>query len=299
VTVTLPARPALAAHERGARGIPRRRHIVPTAVLILGAVYTLFPVLWIVIASTKNRAELFSTSTLVPSLGSGFFDNVRELSDYEGGRFWTWGLNSLLYAGVGGALSTLVAASAGFALAKYRFAGRDAVFSALLAGVLVPGITLAIPQYLLISKVGLANTYWSVLLPTLISPYAIYLSRIYAAAAIPDEMVEAARLDGASEFGIFRVIAIPVMMPGLITVFLLQFVAVWNNFLLPYIMLSDDRRFPLTVGLFSLLNQGASQPALYTLVITGALLSIVPLIIAFLVLQRYWRMDLVSGGVKG
>ena len=136
------------------------------------------------------------------------------------------------------------------------------MFNTLLAGVLVPAITLAIPQHLLISRLGLADTYWSVLVPTLISPYGIYLSRIHAAAAIPDGMLEAGRIDGASELSLFRRLALPVMAPGLITVFLLQLVAIWNNFVLPYIMLTSDRRFPLTVGLFSLLNQGASQPAL-------------------------------------
>ena len=105
-------------------------------------------------------------------------------------------------------------------------------------------------------------------------------------------------MDGASELRIFTRIALPMMCPGLVTVFLFQFVAIWNNFLLPYIMLSDDEKFPITLGLSRLLEQGATTPALYTLVITGALLAIVPLIVLFLVIQRYWRLDLLSGAVK-
>jgi multiple sugar transport system permease protein len=208
-------------------------------------------------------------------------------------------LNSLLFAGVGALLSVAVSATAGYALAKYRFCGRTAIFNTILAGVLLPQVTLAVPQYLLLAKVGLAGTYWSVLLPSILSPYGIYLGRIYAQAAIPDDMLAAGRLDGANATRLFRSVALPQLVPGLVTIFLLQFVAIWNNFLLPFIMLSDDHKFPMTVGLYTMLNQGLSQPVLYTLVITGSLLSIIPLIALFLTLQRFWRLDLISGAVKG
>ena len=145
----------------------------------------------------------------------------------------------------------------------------------------------------------MTDTYWSVLLPSILSPYGIYLARIYAAAAVPDSVLEAARTDGAGEGRIFGRVALPMMLPGLVTVFLFQFVAIWNNFLLPFIMLSDDDKFPVTVGLFTLLNQGQTVPALYSVVIIGVLLSIMPLVALFLTLQRYWRLDLVSGAVKG
>ncbi len=207
-------------------------------------------------------------------------------------------LNTGLYAGVGALLSVVVSAMAGYGLAKYSFAGKKAVFNTLLAGVLVPAVVLAIPQYLLLAKLGMTNTYWSVLLPSIISPYGIYLARIYAAASVPDDVIEAARTDGAKDFRIFRTMAVPMMLPGLVTVFLFQFVGIWNNYMLPYIMLGDDKLFPLTVGLSGLLNQGASQPAMYTSVITGALLSILPLIALFLTLQRYWQVDLAAGAVK-
>ena len=154
---------------------------------------------------------------------------------------------------------------------------------------LVPPVVLALPQYLLLAKVGLTNSYWSVLIPSVLSPYGIYLARIYANASVPDEVIESARVDGCPEGRLFARIAVPMMMPGLVTVFLFQFVAIWNNFLLPFIMLSDENKFPLTVGLYTLLNRGASSPALYSLVVTGALLSILPLIALFLALQRYWR----------
>lgn len=270
--------------------------VLPTLVLLIGAVYFLLPVAWVVIASTKSPADLFSTFTFAP--GGAFIQNIKDLTAYNGGIFWQWAANTALYSVVGAFLSAMLSGLTGYTLAKFRFPGRTAIFNVLLAGVLVPGITLAIPQYLLLAKVGLTNTYWAVLLPSIISPYGIYLARIYAAAAVPDELIEAGRTDGAGEWRIYRSIALPVLRPALVTLFLLQFVGIWNNFLLPFIMLGDDRKFPLTVGLYTLLNRGNTLPALYTVVIIGSLLSIIPLIVLFLTLQRYWRVDLISGAVK-
>lgn len=290
-------RPEPAIQARARRSGPLG--VFPTAVLIAGAVYCLLPVVWVITASTKTPAELFSTFSLSPSLHGGLVDNVRNLFKYHNGEFVQWAWNTLLFAGVGALLSVAVSATAGYALAKYRFRGRTLIFNSILAGVLLPQVTLAVPQYLLLAKVGLAGTYWSVLLPSVLSPYGIYLARIYAQAAVPDDMLAAGRLDGANSFRLFRSIALPQLAPGLITIFLLQFVAIWNNFLLPFIMLSNDHRFPMTVGLYTMLNQGLTEPALYSLVITGSLLSIIPLIALFLGLQRFWRLDLISGAVKG
>lgn len=270
--------------------------VFSTGILLLGAVYCLFPVLWVVMAASKDGSELFSTFTLAPS--THLWDNIVELSEYRDGLYWRWVLNTALYAGVGALASTWVSALSGYVLAKFDFPGKRGVFTVLLMGVLVPGVILAIPQYFLLAEVGLTNTYWSVLLPQIISPYGIYLARIYAAAAVPTDVIEAARTEGAGELYVFNRIALPMMGPGLVTIFLFQFVAVWNNFMLPYIMLGNDSLYPITVGLSGLLNQGASAPAMYTLVITGALLSIIPLVILFLVLQRYWRVDLAAGAVK-
>ncbi|GAA2392828.1 carbohydrate ABC transporter permease [Nonomuraea africana] len=272
------------------------RRLAPTGLLLLGAIYCLFPVSWVLVAATKSPAELFTTSTLTP--GTGLLSNIEELFAYREGVFWLWMANTLLYAGGGALLSTAVSAVSGFALAKYRFPGRNAIFNLLIGGILVPAVVLAIPQYLLFSRVGLADTYWAVLLPQILHPYSIYLARIYATAAIPDSLLEAGRLDGAGEWRLMSRVAIPLMVPGMVTIFLFQFVAIWNNFLLPFIMLGDDGKFPLTVGLYTLLAAGANQPTLYNLILTGALLSIVPLIALFLTMQRYWRTDLSSGAVK-
>lgn len=279
-----------------ARQRPRRIALLPSAVLLLGAAYCLVPVAWVVVASTKAGDELFSTFTFAP--GTGFLDNLGDLTAYRDGVYWQWMANSLLYAGLGALLSTAVSALSGYALAIYRFRGRETIFNVLLTGVLMPPVILAIPQYLLLAEAELTDSYLSVLLPVILSPYGVYLARIYAAAAVPEDVVEAARIDGSGEWRIFRMLALPMMLPGLVTVFLFQFVAIWNNFLLPYIMLSDDEKFPLTLGLFTLLNQGADRPALYTLVITGAVVAVIPLIALFLFIQRFWSLDLLSGAVK-
>ncbi|MFI1988522.1 carbohydrate ABC transporter permease [Actinoplanes sp. NPDC020271] len=269
---------------------------IAATLLLLGAAYCLLPVIWVLIASSKSAGQLFSTFTLAP--GTHLFDNLADLSSYRDGLYWRWMLNTALYAGVGAAVSTFVSAMSGYALAKFDFPGKGFVFNVILAGVLVPGVILAIPQYLLLAKIGLTNTYWAVLLPSFISPYGIYLARIFAAAAVPSEILEASRIDGAGDWRTFVRVVMPMMRTGLVTVFLFQFVAIWNNFMLPYIMLGNDQLYPLTVGLNGLLNQGASQPSMYTAVVTGALVSIVPLIALFLTLQRYWQVDLAAGGVK-
>jgi multiple sugar transport system permease protein len=268
----------------------------PTAILLLGAIYCLLPVVWVLTASTKNNEQLFNTFTFAPN--GSLFGNIRSLFSYADGTFWHWMINTALFAGGGALLSAVISAMTGYALAKYRFRGKALIFNLLLAGVLVPPVVLAVPQYLLFAKVNMTNTYWSVLLPSVISPYGIYLARIYANAAVPDEVLESARVDGCREGRLFARIAVPMMVPGLVTIFLFQFVAVWNNFLLPFIMLSDENKFPLPVGLYTLLNRGSTAPALYSLVVTGSLVSIVPLIILFLALQRFWRTDIAAGAVK-
>ncbi|MEV4567658.1 carbohydrate ABC transporter permease [Nonomuraea sp. NPDC049419] len=275
----------------------QRAKILPTIVLLVGAFYCLVPVAWVVVAATKSSGELFSTFTFAP--GTGLLDNLRELFTYGDGRFVTWAGNSALYAGAGSAASTLISALAGYGMAKYDFRGRNVLFYAILGGVLVPGMTLAIPQYLLMAQTGLVGSYWSVLLPGLISPFSIYLARVYAIASVPDATLEAARIDGASEYRILGTIGLPMMLPGMVTIFMLHFVSTWNNFLLPYIMLSDESKFPITVGLYTLLAQGSSEPALYGIAIVGAAVSVIPLIALLLFLQRFWRLDLLSGGLKG
>ena len=285
---------------RRGRGVTQRRNLGSHTFLVLLVLYFALPLWWLIVASTKNINGLF-TGTGGPLWFDSEFDlvaNVRQLFTQNGGIYWRWLANSFLYALVGGVGATVLSVLAGYGFAKYRFRGRNLYFSLLLGSVMVPLTALVIPTFVLLSDMGLTNTIWAVILPSLLSPFGVYLARIYAGAAVPDDVIEAARTDGAREWKIFRSIAMPMMAPGLVTVFLFQFVAIWNNYMLPYIMLGNDQLFPITVGLSGLLNQGASQPAMYTYVITGALLSIIPLIALFLTLQRYWQVDLAAGAVK-
>ena len=147
------------------------------------------------------------------------------------------------------------------------------------------------------SSAHLVNTYWAVLLPSLVSPFGVYLSRVYIEASVPDELLEAGRIDGSSEARIFWQVVLPILAPGLVTVFLYQFVAIWSNYLLPVLMLNNDRLQPVTVGLANWREQ-VNGGIPYSVTITGSFLSVVPLIVAFLILQRYWRTGLAAGSVK-
>ncbi|MET9653375.1 carbohydrate ABC transporter permease [Streptomyces sp. NPDC006460] len=265
--------------------------------LTLVACYMLLPVYWLLTAATKSQSDLVGTPGLLPAdwhLG----DNLTALFTHQDGVFGRWLLNSLGYAGAGAAVGTLLSAMAGYALAVYRFRGREALFSLVLGGVLVPATALALPLFLLFAQVDATNTFWSVFLPSIVSPFGVYLSRIFATASIPGEVVEAARLDGAGEARIFCTIALRMMAPALVTIFLFQFVVIWNNFLLPLVMLQDERLYPVTLGLFTWQSQISRLPELQTLAITGSLVSVLPIVLTFLTLQRHWRAGLAAGAVK-
>ncbi|MBB5821857.1 ABC-type glycerol-3-phosphate transport system permease component [Streptosporangium becharense] len=218
---------------------------------------------------------------------------------FSQGLFGRWILNSFLYAGVGALIATLLSACAGYAMAKYPFPGREALFNLVLAGVLVPATVLALPTYLIFSQVGVTGTFWSVLLPSVVSPFGVYLARIQANAAIPDALLESARLDGAGEYRIFFRIALKIMSPALVTIFLFQFIGVWNNYFLPLVMLSDQRLYPVTLGLAQWNSQTFRDPAFYELTVTGAAVSALLLVLTMASLQRFWRAGLTAGSVKG
>jgi multiple sugar transport system permease protein len=272
------------------------------AMLIMGVftLYFLTPIWWLLVSSSKTGGEITSTAPLwfTADSASTFLANLGSLFTYGDGVFGRWLANSALYAGLGALLGTLIAAMCGYALAKYEFRGREAIFNIVLSGVLVPATALALPLFLIFSEVKLTNTLWAVFLPSLVSPFGVYLARIYAAASVPTELLEAARLDGSSEIRTFFTVSTRLMAPALVTIFLFQFVAIWNNFFLPLIMLRDQVLFPVTLGLYAWNSQISQIPELRVLVIVGALVSILPLIGTFLALQRFWSSGLGAGSVK-
>ncbi|MET2010706.1 carbohydrate ABC transporter permease [Microbacterium chocolatum] len=279
---------------------PRESILSRAGAMVVMSVFTLYflvPLWWLVVASTKSRGDLFSTNPLWFA-DFQLIENIGALFAYRDGVYGRWLLNSALYAGLGGVIATVIAAMCGYALAKYKFPGREAIFNTVLGGVLVPATALALPLFLLFSQVQLTNTLWAVLLPSIVSPFGVYLSRVFAEASVPDELLEASRLDGAGEVRTFFTVSIRLMFPALVTVFLFQFVSIWNNFFLPLIMLRSEELFPVTYGLYAWNSTINQFPELRTFVLVGSLLSIVPLIVTFLLLQRYWRSGLGSGALK-
>ncbi|MGK3204537.1 carbohydrate ABC transporter permease [Amycolatopsis sp. MEPSY49] len=278
---------------------PRKSRVL-TAVMALYLLYTLVPLAWLLINATKTQDALFSTSGL--SFGGSFalFDNIAQTFTYNGGIFFRWLGNTLLYVVVGAGGATILATAAGYGLAKYRFPGRRAVFAVVLGAVAVPATALAVPTFLMFSKLGLTNTPLAIIIPSLISPFGLYLIWVYAADAIPDELLEAARIDGAGELRIFLTVTLRQLVPGIVTVALFTMVQTWNNYFLPLIMLSEPKWYPLTVGLnqWSAQANGAGAQPIFNLVLTGSLLTIIPLVLAFLLMQRFWQSGLSAGSVK-
>ncbi|GAB2923565.1 carbohydrate ABC transporter permease [Streptomyces heilongjiangensis] len=290
--------PAVRAKER------RARRSTPLTIAMLAALaYFLLPLCWLLIASTKSTQDLFTSFGLWFSDAPQLLANLKETFAQDDGVFLRWLLNTVVYAAVSAVGAALLAAAGGYGFAKFRFRGDRAAFNLVLGAVMVPTTALAIPTYLVFAQAGLVNTPWAVILPSLVNPFGLYLMRIYAADAVPDSLLEAARLDGAGEARIFFRIALRLLAPGLVTVLLFTLVATWNNYFLPLIMLNDPDLYPVTVGLASWAaraqNGGAGASSdMLALVVTGSLISIVPLVVAFLMLQRYWQSGLASGGVK-
>lgn len=277
-----------------------RRSLLLTLATGVFAVYCLFPFAYLIINATKTQPDFTSTFGLWFGRTFALWDNVTTVFTYEDGIFGRWLLNTLLYVVVGAGGATILAIMGGYALAKFVFPGRKAVFAVVLGSISVPGIALAVPQFLLFAKMGLTNTPWAMILPSLISPFGLYLMWIFSEQAVPTELLESARVDGAGEFRTFLTISLPLLAPGIVTTALFAIVATWNNYFLPLIMLKDSDWYPLTIGLNQWKNQAntAGGHAIQNLVITGSLVTVIPLMIAFLILQRYWQSGLAAGAVK-
>lgn len=302
MSASVTVEPQVAPPPRKARrqSLLGRRSTPLTVGMLVVVVYFLLPLVWLVIASTKSNGDLFST------FGLWFghfhlFSNLHDVFSFQSGIFGVWIRNTVFYAVVSAVGAAVLASMAGYAFAKLRFPGANALFSVVIGAIMIPMTALAIPTYLLFSKVSLTDTALAIILPSLVSPFGVFLMRVYAADAVPDSLLEAARVDGAGELRIFRSVALRLLAPGFVTVLLFQLVATWNNYFLPLIMLNNPRLFPLTVGLAqwqSTASAGSGSQALFSMVITGSLVSIIPLVVAFLFLQRYWQTGLATGGVK-
>ncbi len=258
------------------------------------------PLLWLVISATKTQEGLAGSFGLWFDGDFALWDNIGTTFTYNDGVFTRWLLNTLMYVGLGAGGATFLAVLGGYALAKFAFPGKRAVFAVVIGAVAVPGTALAVPTFLMFSKMGLTDTPWAVVIPSLISPFGLYLMWVFATEAIPTELMEAARIDGAGEVRTFFQVGLPLLAPGMVTVLLFTMVATWNNYFLPLIMLKDPDWYPLTLGLNSWNAQAATAGGepVFHLVITGSLITVLPLIAAFLLLQKYWQSGLAAGSVK-
>lgn len=266
--------------------------------LVLFSLYSIFPVYWLAVAATKDQTALYQSNGLWFS-GMHLGENLRQLLTYDGGIFLRWIANSFLYAGVGSLGGTIVAMAAGYGLARFNFPGRGAVFACVVGSFLVPTALLTLPLYLVFSKIGLVDTPWAMLIPCLANPFSVYLAKVYTESSIPPELLEAARLDGASELRIFFTIVLRLLTTGGATVFILAFVNTWNSFFLPLTMLRGQENWTLNLGLYNWTGKRVeSGTDLTSLVLTGALLSIIPLAITMIAMRRYWRSGVTLGAIK-
>lgn len=260
--------------------------------LVIAAGAAIFPLLWMVSVSLMRAGE--SSTSPAPLLpGSPTLASYHEL--FERADMARNLGNSLVLALAATALSLAFNVTAGYAFAKLAFRGRELIWKLLLGVMLVPAQVAMIPLFLMLKQVGLVNTYVGVLLPGLANIFGIFLVRQYAR-AIPDELLEAARIDGASEWRIFWSIVLPVLRPVLVTLAIFAFLGSWNDFLWPLIVLTDDAHQTLPVALASLAREHAGDSEL---MMAGAVVTILPVLVVFIALQRYYVQGLLAGAVKG
>lgn len=292
--------PAATTDRHPARAIQRRdgvrgrlgQTIALHSLLVLGALATLLPLLWMISASFMPTGE---STTLPPRLlpSAPTLEHYRTLfGRLNLGRSL---VNSTLLAATVTGISLLVNSLAGYAFARLAFRGREPLFRLLLAGMAVPGQVAMLPLFLLLRELGLINTYWGVLVPGIASIFGIYLVRQYAE-SIPGTILDAARIDGAGELRIYRSIVLPLCRPILVTLAIFTFLGTWNDFLWPLIVLTDDSRQTLPVALAALIGEHVQDTEL---MMAGAVVTVLPVIALFISLQRYYIAGLTSGALKG
>ncbi|WP_394621222.1 carbohydrate ABC transporter permease [Lentzea sp. JNUCC 0626] len=261
----------------------------------VSVLYTLLPVMWLVLAATKDVDALFN-SELFGTFS--FVENVRNLFSMDKGLYSRWYVNSLLYAVIGAGVSAFISIAAGYAFDKYVFRHKEKLFGLVLAAVMVPQTVLALPLYLMASGAGLVNTFWAVFIPALFNPFGVYLGRVFSQGYVPGEVLEAARIDGAGDLATYFKVALRMLGPGMVTLFLFQLTTIWNNFFLPMVMLSDQKLYPVSLGLYQWNSSATVSPEYYPVVIMGSLFAVLPLILAFMLLQRFWKAGMTAGAVK-
>jgi multiple sugar transport system permease protein len=272
--------------------IPGVAGLVVNGVLLGGAMITLFPLLWMVSASLMSPGE---ASTFPPPLlpRHATLANYRELFAHAGLARYV--ANSVVLATAVTLVSVVMNVAAGYAFAKLRFAGRDGIFRLLLAALVIPSQVAMVPLFLLLKQLGLVNTYGGVIVPAAASIFGIFLVRQYAL-SIPDDLLEAARIDGAGELRIFASVVVPALKPIIVTLAVFTLLGTWNDFMWPLTVLSDQELYTLPVALASLSREHVQD---HELMMAGAVVTTLPVVAIFLMVQRQYVQGLMAGSVKG
>jgi len=264
--------------------------LLNTGLLLIGLT-TLAPVLWMLSASFMPSGE---AGTFPPPL----LPSAPTLEHYaaltERLSMMRYFLNSFVIAGSVTVISTLLNSMAGFAFAKYQFAGRDRLFGALLSGMVVPAQVTMLPLFLMMKEMGVVNTYVGAVIPGMASIFGIFLIRQFVS-AIPDSLIEAARIDGGSEFRIYRTVILPLCKPILLTLALFTFMGTWNDFMWPLIIMTDQSNYTLQVGLANLMGEHVLD---LELMMAGSVVTIIPVLALFLLFQKHYVRGIMVGGVK-
>ncbi|MEV7044584.1 carbohydrate ABC transporter permease [Amycolatopsis sp. NPDC051061] len=288
--------------RRRARKLPN-----PLSVLVLALflVFFVLPVLWLLLAATKTDDQLVHGNPLSFGSWSALGDNWTALTSFGDHAIFLWLGNSALYSFIALAITLCVAIPAGYALAMTEFRGRRTLLVATLVVMLMPNATLVVPLFLEINAVHLIGSMWSIILPYSFYPFGVYLTYIYFSTALPRDLIDAAKLDGCSQFGVFRHIALPLAAPVVALVGFFSFVANWTNYFLPYVLLPASDQFPVQVGLGTLLNAVPQfNPTVGTAAVQrpelalATLLAITPVLIVFLFSQRFLVTGMLAGATK-
>lgn len=297
-----PVRRAGAARRRRTRSLPNP---LAALVLLLFLVFFVLPVAWLLLAATKTDDQLVRGNPLSFGSWHALADNWRALTSFQDNAIFSWLGNSALYSFIALAITLCVAIPAGYALAMTEFRGRRTLLVATLVVMLMPNATLVVPLFLEVNAVGLIGSMWSIILPYSFYPFGVYLTYIYFSTAVPRDLIDAAKLDGCSQFGVFRHVALPLAAPIVALVGFFSFVANWTNYFLPYVLLPESDQFPVQVGLGTLLN---SVPQFNPTVGTAAvqrpelalatLLAITPVLVVFLFSQRFLVAGMLAGATK-
>jgi multiple sugar transport system permease protein len=289
---------------------PHAIRFVGVGILLFFTAFFFVPIIWLFLAPTKTDGQLLTESPFAFGSLSTLGHTFHRIVTYDGDSLLIWLKNSAIYSFGGTALAVLAAIPAGYGLALTQFIGRRALLSITLVVMIMPATALVLPLFLEINKLGLYGTIWSLILPFGFFPFGVYLAYIYFSSTIPKDLLAAARIDGANEWGVFRHIAVPLARPIIGLVAFFAFAASWNNFFLPFVMTYDNSQYPIQIGLQQLIGSTASfNPANYSAgssivvlhrpdLAMAVIIAIAPVLLVFLFAQRTLVAGMLAGATK-